>query len=247
MRWWRVIGTVLAGVAVLSIGLLLSAVAVAQRGRPDDLTPLTEAEIEAIAVRVGESTVRVEAETCAGGMTASGFVAGARVVTSGHLVSGAADFTFDGPHTRGRVAVAEVLDAADLGFSEPLGEGGGATGPSLTLADGGPADGSPVVMLGRPGGRLRWLAAVARTVDGTAYGASGPLLVLDRAVAPGWSGGPVVDRAGRVVGVVRAVVEAADITLADPAYLLPPLAPEWHQDDIDRAAPSSCKSDDPKG
>lgn len=247
MRWWRVIGTVLAGVAVLSVGLALSAAAVAQRGRPDDLTPLTEAEIEAIALRAGESTVRVKAETCAGGMTGSGFVIGGRVVTSAHLVRGAAELTFDGPGIRGRAAMAGALDPADLAFSAPLSGRGVPPGGGLVVASGEPADGSPVVVVGRTGGRLRWVAAVVRTVDGTAYGASGPLLLLDRAVAPGWSGGPVVDRAGRVVGVVRAVEEVAGITLAEPARLLPPLSAEWQQDDIDRAAPSSCKSDHPTG
>ncbi len=247
MRWWRVIGTVLAGVAVLSVGLAVSAAAVAQRGRPGDLTPLAEAEIESIALRVGESTVRVEAETCAGRMTGSGFVVGGRVVTSGHLVRGAAELTFEGPELRGRAAMAGELDPADLAFSVPLTGRGASPGGGLELASGQPADGSPVVVVGRTGGRLRWLAAVARTIDGTAYGASGPLLLLDRAVAPGWSGGPVVDRAGRVVGVVRGVEEVAGITLAEPARLLPPLTAEWQQDDIDRAAPSSCKSDHPKG
>lgn len=247
MRWWRVIGTVLAGVAVLSIGLVLSAVAVAQQSGPDDLTPLTEAEIEAIAIRVGESTVRVEAETCAGGITGSGFVVGGRVVTSGHLVSGAEELAFDSPEFRGRVAVVGVLDPTDLAFSAPLVDGGMATDERLALASGVPADGSPVVVVGRAGGRLRWLAAVARTVDGTAYGASGPLLLLDRAVAPGWSGGPVVDRAGRVVAVVRAVEQTAGITLAEPAGPLPLLTAEWQQGDIDRVAPSSCKSDHPNG
>ncbi len=246
MRWWRVIGTVLAGVALLSVGLALSAVAVAQQPRPDDPTPLTEAEIEAIAIRVGESTVRVEAETCAGGMTGSGFVIGGRVVTSGHLVSGAAELAFDGPGIRGRVAVVGVLDAADLAFSAPL-VNEATIGGGLALASRAPADGSPVVVVGRTGGRLRWLAAVARTVDGTAYGSPRPLLLLDRAVAPGWSGGPVVDRAGRVVGVVQAVEETADVSLAEPASLLPLLTAEWQQDDIDRAAPISCKSDRPTG
>lgn len=247
MRWWRVFGTVLAGVAVLSVGLALSAVAVAQQPRPDDLAPLTEAETEAIALRVGEATVRVEAETCAGEMTGSGFVIGGRVVTSGHLVSGSAELTFEGPGSRGRVAVARVLNPADLAFSAPVATSGATTYGALVLGSGAPADGSPVVVVGRTNGRLRWLAAVVRTVDGTAYGSSGPLLLLDRAVAPGWSGGPVVDRAGRVVGVVRATEETAGVTLAEPAGLLPLLAAEWQQGDIDRAAPSSCKSDQSKG
>lgn len=246
MRWWRVIGTVFAGVAVLSVGLALSAVAVAQQRRPADTRPLTEAEIEAIAIRVGEWTVRVEAETCAGGMTGSGFVIGGRVVTSGHLVSGAAELAFDGPGVRGRAAVAAMLNPADLAFSAPL-AGGVTTGEGLALGPDVPSDGSPVVVVGRTGGRLRWLSAVARTIDGTAYGSPRPLLLLDRAVAPGWSGGPVVDRAGRVVGVVRAVEGSAGITLVEPAGPLLLLTAEWQQDAIDRAAPSRCKSDHPTG
>lgn len=238
---------VTAGVVVLALGLVLSAVAVASRGTPHDRGPLTGAESDALAARVGSAVVRVEAEVCGSAMSGSGFLAGGRVVTSGHLVAGAADLTYDGEGARGRVAVAGSLDPADLAFSARLAGPGAPVGGGLELARAAPADGTPVVIVGRAGGRLRWLAAVARTVDGAAYGAAGPLLVLDRAVAPGWSGGPVVDRSGRVVGVVRAVEATAGVTLAEPALQLDSPGHGWRQDGTGRAAPISCKSDHPKG
>lgn len=236
-----------AGVAVLAAGLAVSAVAVAGRDASTDRGPWGGAEIDAVAARVGPAVVRVEAEGCGGAMSGSGFVAGGRVVTSGHLVTGAADLTYDGQTIRGRVAVAGSLEPADLAFSVPLAGPAAPGGGGLVLAPQAPVDGTPVVIVSRAGGRLRWLAATARTVDGAAYGAAGPLLLLDRPVAPGWSGGPVVDRSGRVVGVVRAVEGAAGVTLAEPVQHPALMGREASQDDTDRAATISCKSDHPKG
>jgi len=234
------------GVSVLAAGLALSAVAVAERAALDDLRPLTDHEIGSVAAGVGRATVTVEADTCAGPMAGSGFLTAGRVVTSGHLVAGAAVMTLDGAVARQRIAVGGALHPSDLAFSVPLAGPPASAGGDLELA-GPPSDGAPVVVVSRADGRLRWLAAVARTIDGEAYGAAGPLLLLDRAVAPGWSGGPVVDRSGRVVGVVRAVEEAAGITLAEPVDQLRVLEPSWWGDDIEPGAPISCKGDHPNG
>lgn len=237
-----------AGVAVLAAALLLSAVVVAGRGPSiDGGGPLTGAEVDAVAARVGPAVVRVEADGCGGATAGSGFLVGGRVVTSGHLVRGAADLSFDGDAARGRVAIAGSLDPADLAFSTLLAGPGAPGRRGLEIAPEAPGDGAPVVIVSRTGGRLRWLAAVARTVDGGPYGAGGPLLALDRPVAPGWSGGPVVDRSGRVVGVVRAVDSSTGVTLAEPARQLGSPVDEWRQDGTERAAPISCKSDHPKG
>ncbi len=231
---------------MLAFGLTLSGVVVAGHARSADLQPLTRAEVDAIAARVGPSIVLVEAQTCHGGMTGSGFLTGGRLVTSRHLVAGAAELILSGgvDGARRRVAVAGVLDPADLALSAPLAGPGRPFGEGLEVASGPPADGTPVVIAARARGGLRWLAAVARTVDGAAYGAGGPLLLLDRPVAPGWSGGPVVDRSGHVVGVVRAVDGATAVTLAEPvAELGSRASPVWSQDDNSRDQWTTCKSD----
>lgn len=246
MRWWRVAGTVVIGVALLASGLAVSAWAVAARRGSTDPAPLTDAGIEAIAVEAGRATLGVQADTCTGRMVGSGFLAGGRVVTSRHLVSGASEMAVDGAGWSRRLAVDGSLDPADLAFSAPLADQLVA-GPSLEVAAVPPPDGTSVVIVARAGGRLRWLAAVARTVDGTSYGASGPLLLLDRPVAPGWSGGPVLDRSGRVVAVVRAVDSSTGVSLAEPVDRRTVPGAAWGEDDIQRAAPIGCKSDHPKG
>ncbi|MDH4363128.1 MAG: serine protease [Acidimicrobiia bacterium] len=238
---------VFVGVAVLAAAVAASAVAVADRSASAALAPLSEADIELVATGAGQATVGIEADTCGGRMAGSGFVAEGRVVTSAHLVEGAAEMLFEGAGLPVRVAVGGTLHPADLAISAPLTDRTPTSGATLELASGPPADGTPVVIVARVGGRLRWLAAVARTVAGAAYGAAGPLLVLDRPVAPGWSGGPVVNRSGRVVGVVRAVDASVGVTLAELVDQLHVPDQTWREDDIERPARISCKSDRPKG
>lgn len=227
---------VFAGVTVLCLGLAVSAAVVADQADRALTAPLGAAEAEAVADIAGPGTVAVAARTCGGAVTGSGFVVDGRVVTSRHLAVGAAALTLERDGARTRAAVGGLAERADLALSAPLAAGEGA-GPGLVLAPGDPGDGAPVVVVARTGGRLRWLAASARIVEGAAYGAPGPSLLIDRAVGPGWSGGPVLDRAGRVVGVVRAVEGTMDVTLAVPVSQLR----EWLGSDSYGGAVVGCK------
>ncbi|MEZ5406655.1 MAG: S1C family serine protease [Acidimicrobiales bacterium] len=239
---------VFVGVALLVAGLAVSAVALANRSAPGGRVSVSDAEAELIARDASRAIVGIEAETCAGTMVGSGFVAGGRVVTSGHLVAGAADLAIAGAGAAPvRLAVGGTLHPADLAFSAQFPPSTAAPEGGLAFAPGPPAEGAAVVVAARVGGRLRWLVAGARTVDGGAYGGVGPLLLLDRPVAPGWSGGPVLNRSGRVVGVVRAVDGSTGVTLAEPVDERHVPERAWRENDIERAAPISCKSDQSMG
>ena len=93
----------------------------------------------------------------------------------------------------------------------------------LGLADGlalAPADapvGAEVLALGRVGGALVTAEGVVHLyVDAGFYGGSGPALLVDLDSGPGYSGGPLLDRHGRVVGVLRAVDTTTGLAVAEP-------------------------------
>ena len=92
----------------------------------------------------------------------------------------------------------------------------------LRLAKHDPAAGDELLVAGYPlGGRLRVLnARVADVIDGIAVGQAGPVLRLDTDVERGMSGGPLLDHAGRVAGVMFAIDRESGYALALPASSL---------------------------
>lgn len=60
--------------------------------------------------------------------------------------------------------------------------------------------------------------------DGVGYGISRPdVYVIDAPVAPGWSGGPVVNGFGEVIGVIIGTEQVSGVTIAVPIEHLPDL------------------------
>ena len=158
--------------------------------------------------RSAQSVVRVLGTSCGLGVSGSGWVAGrGLVVTNAHVVAGQDDTAVDtlgGPplpaqavafDARNDVAVLRVsgLDAPALQQAEPT---SGSSGAILGYPENGPLTARP--------------ARIGRTVvvlSEDAYG-RGPvprrITTLRGQVRPGNSGGPVVDRGGRVVATVFA-------------------------------------------
>lgn len=158
------------------------------------LAELSQAVAEAIAV-ASPSVVGV-------GPRGSGVVvAQGLVVTNAHNLRGGSEVTFaDGRRAPAAVAGADV--DGDLAVLQV----GTAGAPALEWAEGPPQLGQAVIGISRPGGRS--LRAGLGFVSGLDLAFRGPEGRLVRGaiehtalLAPGSSGGPVVDAQGRLVGV----------------------------------------------
>lgn len=99
----------------------------------------------------------------------------------------------------------------------------------LTLAPDDPLPGEPVRVAGYPhdpppdalaDGLVVADASVVDFFDGSSVGQPGPVMRLSVGVTAGMSGGPVLDQAGRVAGLIFAVQSPSNNTLAIPASVL---------------------------
>ncbi|MGI9598041.1 MAG: S1 family peptidase [Acidimicrobiales bacterium] len=238
----RLVAVLVLGAAVVMLVELVGSNLAAGSGR-DPTSPLTLRERAAAVESLTGATVRVTAVACGERTVGTGFSIAARdgvglgpaeldggrmdgagfVVTNSHVVVGAGEFEVDRPavagtagRPRSAVGVVGRLPSIDLAF------GLGDTGGTLVRAPEDPQVGEPVLLAGYGGGdRLAILEArVHNHVDGTSYGSEGAVLLLDTPTAPGFSGGPVVDRRGRLVAVLRGYDSATALTVAVPVSLL---------------------------
>lgn len=155
-----------------------------------------EAEQEALFDRVAPGVVVVSA----GGLVSAGFaVAPGLVLTAAHAVAGAREVTVtlrDGRAARATVAevAPDGLDVALLRIA--------LSPPPLPIAAGAALRaGSVVAAIGHPDGS-RWTLATGLVAQDPADGKDPSLLRLQLPLRAGASGGPVVDRSGRVVAIV---------------------------------------------
>jgi Trypsin-like peptidase domain/Colicin V production protein len=165
-------------------------------------------------------TVKVVSAGCGGLVTGSGFPIGnGLIVTNAHVVSGTTDHRIE---TRdGTVYPATVVyfdPEVDIAILRVTGY----AGPSLDFAPAG--RGTDGAVIGYPGGGQEQVEPAV--IDG-AVNAEGrdiysenlvtrEIYVLQSRVRPGNSGGPIVDRDGRVLGIVF----ATSASQADQAYAL---------------------------
>ena len=173
--------------------------------------------------RARELTVRVRNVSCEGVAIGSGFaISHDLLVTNRHVVAGAAVLevsTWDG-HSLD-VSGADVGVLGDLGVVVVKGRL-----PVVGSFGKPPLPGEPVTVAGYPlAGKLTLSqGTVIDRVDGRPFGIPGQVLRLSARVEHGNSGGPVLDRYGKVVGVVYAIEVATGFGLAIPVDTLRSLA-----------------------
>jgi S1-C subfamily serine protease len=169
--------------------------------------------------RARRLTARVRNVTCAGVIRGSGFALGPNLlVTNRHVLAGAEELevsTWDGRTFEVSSATVGVL--GDVGFARVKGRLPvvGAFGPP-------PQRGDLVTAVGYPRGGPLTLSegSVVDRVDGGNLGVQGEVVRLTARVRPGNSGGPLLDRRGRIAGIVYAIERGTGFGLAIPVDTL---------------------------
>jgi S1-C subfamily serine protease len=177
--------------------------------------PTVRAEsLERIARRM---TVRVRSRGCGRIGTASAVAVGRRLlVTNRHVVAGADSIElnyWDGTSAEARldtVAVADDLALVEVSLRLPA---------VAHLAETDAAEGSPMLVVGFPNGGEQKLVRgeLIEYAPLEQHPDASVVMRLSTPVAPGNSGGPVLDRSGAVVGVVFGIETATGHGLAVPS------------------------------
>ena len=181
--------------------------------------PATDGVPADVVERAADSVVKVRGDVCGFVAEGSGWIAGpGRVVTNVHVVTGQRHpGVITGGHSF-QATVTHVDVTNDLAvLTVP-----GLPGRSLPLG-GTPAFGTPVAFIGYPqDGPLRSEAGTMGDAESgispDAYGdpAARTTLTVRGHACPGNSGGPVIDRAGRVVGALFARNATGTVVFAIP-------------------------------
>jgi S1-C subfamily serine protease len=178
-------------------------------------TPVPQLISNSLRRKAEEMVVRVRNINCEGIATGSGFALDPHtLLTNRHVLAGASQLevsTWDGHDYQ--VSTAEVGALVDLGIATV---DGALPRAASTYAE--PSAGEGVTVVGFPlGGPLTFSSGrIVDFVDGVSLGVPGKVMRLTANVEPGNSGGPVLDRRGRVVGIVYAIELATGYGLAIP-------------------------------
>jgi S1-C subfamily serine protease len=193
----RLLGTV--GVLLLAVGVLIGMVVsspTTTSGPAEPITSTVQSNIAAVAALVSPAVVQLESETGLG----SGVIYDTEglILTAAHVVA-------DVDTVKVRLADGRLLDGKVVGRHQPTDIAviaiPGDSFPAASLAYGSTAQvGETAIALGSPFGLNQTVtagivSATGRTVNGV------PMVQTDAAINPGNSGGPLINGAGKVIGI----------------------------------------------
>lgn len=165
-----------------------------------------------------EGTLRVSGRTCDGQMLGSGFVLDGMTLTNRHLVHGATELKVDNP-SAGSALVTPTLATVHRRAGElDLVSAAQVGAQVFTAAEKNAEVGDLVYVAGHAGGgETLVVAGHVHLFDiGSPWGYGGEVMLLDVATTGGFSGGPVLDEQGRVVGMLQGFSPTLDLTIAVP-------------------------------
>jgi len=206
-------------------------------------SPSGYADFAAVYSAVSSGVAEIDAVTCDGGSTGTGFLVGKdRLVTAAHVINGASGVIVRTDHGDVKATVAGVDKSADLAvltLAKPV------SGHIFTIAHHPSSTGTRVITIGFPLGGLKTLTEGAVSGSGrkirTESGTLTNMLQTDTPINPGNSGGPFLDLTGDVIGLADAVrTDANGIGYAVPASAISARlsgASEWT-----RVVPVDCSS-----
>jgi len=179
--------------------------------------------------RVSPGVVSIRTVSSEGGGQGSGFVydRDGHILTNYHVVDGAEDLEVDfltGLKVRGKVVASDLdsdlavvkvdvppeqLTPLTLGDSDALGIG------QTVIAIGNPFGLSGTMTVGIISAKGRTLDSLRESPDGGVFTA-GDIIQTDAAINPGNSGGPLLNLAGEVIGINRAIRTTGTTTEGEP-------------------------------
>ncbi len=176
---------------------------------------LSKQEKTDLLARAQVSTVRVAARACPGVTHGSGFVIDGLLFTSGHVAATDQRLKVDRP---GQPVESPVV-ATSVSLDVAVADGSGLVAVEMALVHDPVPEGETVFIAGFPGGG-ELVANQARVVTyapAPEWGVQGRrVMVLEPGVQAGFSGGPVLNRDGELIGMLAGVDLVTGLAIAIP-------------------------------
>ncbi len=194
-------------------GLTLTGLSIGAIGQGTEAAgPMTDDERIELRALADIATLGVSGWGCDGPLRGSGFVVDGVTYTNRHLVVGGDEVKLD-------QLVAPVVHRVDrIAADLDVATAPGVDAVELEFAAENPAVGTTVVAAGHAGGGATVVSegVVHLYSDGAPWGIDGTVMAIDTETEPGFSGGPVLDREGRVVAMLQGYEPGLRLTLAVP-------------------------------